>query len=327
MIVLGVESSCDETAVAIVEDGKTVLSSLVSSQANIHSQYGGVIPEIAAREHLEMITPLTRQCFNESGYRVQDIDLIAVTQGPGLLGSLLVGHSFARGLAMGLDMPLIPVDHVHSHVHGAFLGLETVMDHVFPCLALVVSGGHTILFYMRGPIDFELIATTQDDACGECFDKVAKLLGFNYPGGPIIEKIARNGNPKNFPMPKMVAPRGKLMFSYSGLKTHVAYQLQRNGLPNGQQLADFCAAFQEEALGQLVRKVETAIRSIKNPIKSIIIAGGVAANIRFREMLANRIELEAFFPEQTYCSDNAAMVAALGWHKYTSLSESEKKTS
>ena len=197
MIVLGIESSCDETAIALLQDGSKVLSSKVSSQIKVHEVYGGVVPEVAAREHLKIIEPLFKEALKESGLSAQDIDLIAVTQGPGLIGALLVGISFAKGLASQLGVPLIPVDHVHAHVHGAFLGLdhEIAEEEMFPALALVVSGGHTNLYLMNSPVDYKLKASTMDDACGESFDKVGKMLGLKYPGGPHIEACARSGMP------------------------------------------------------------------------------------------------------------------------------------
>jgi len=206
MLVLGIESSCDETAIALVRDGREVLSSLVSSQIKVHAPYGGVVPEIAAREHLRSVRGLWKEAMNQAGIRPESIDLIAVTQGPGLIGALLVGASFARGLGTSLNKPLLPVDHVHGHVHGALLGLPSDIGEqdVFPALSLVVSGGHTNLYYMKSPVHFQLVASTVDDACGECLDKVAKLMGLPYPGGPHIEKLAKNGDPAAFRMPKMV---------------------------------------------------------------------------------------------------------------------------
>lgn len=322
MVVLGVESSCDETAFSIVKDGVHVLSSVVASQVDVHAVFGGVVPEVAAREHLKVIAPLFQQAIQEAGIQLSDIDLISVTRGPGLIGALLVGVSFAKGLATSLNKPLIPVDHVHAHVHGALLGIENAnMEEIFPALSLVVSGGHTNLYYMENATDFQLLATTIDDACGECFDKVGKLLGFGYPAGPIIEKTAQGGNDKAYEMPKMVQDKSRLQFSYSGLKTHMVYRLQKQKDYSEQELKDLCASFQSEALGLIQRKIKIALKKRTN-VRSVIIAGGVAANQKFRSMLSE-LPVKTYFPKLKYCSDNAAMIAALGWHEYPKRKENE----
>ena len=227
-LVLGVETSCDETAVALTR-GREVIASLVSSQIDLHAQYGGVIPEIAARKHLEVISPLYKDLLAQSKIKPEEIDLIAVTRGPGLVGALLVGSTFAKGLALALDKPLIPVNHVHAHVHGALLGLDKNLkdEEIFPALSLVASGGHSSLFAMKDSLSFELMGQTIDDACGECFDKVGKLLGLPYPGGPHIEKRAIPGDPKSVKMPRMMTDKKQLNFSYSGLKTHMYYLLKK----------------------------------------------------------------------------------------------------
>ncbi|MEZ4741544.1 MAG: tRNA (adenosine(37)-N6)-threonylcarbamoyltransferase complex transferase subunit TsaD [Bdellovibrionota bacterium] len=327
-IVLGIESSCDETAIAVVEDGKHVLSSLVSSQISVHEVYGGVVPEIAAREHLKAISPMFDAALAEAKITSEDIDLIAVTQGPGLIGCLLVGVSFAKGLACSLRKPLIPVDHVHAHLHGALLGIAdsnqlAPSQQVFPCLAMVVSGGHTNLYYMEDELNFNLFATTIDDACGECFDKVAKLLGFSYPGGPKIEKAASKGNSDRFSMPRMVQEKSRMEFSYSGLKTHMVNLKNKHGEFVEQDLYDVCASFQQEALGQLIRKIKFAYQKYPKA-KSLIVAGGVAANSYFRDLVNKEIDLPAFFPGLAYCSDNAAMIASLGWHEYRAAQNCER---
>lgn len=318
MLVLGIESSCDETAVALVEGGRKVHSSIIASQTKVHAVYGGVVPEIASREHLKVIDPLLHEALAAGGRTLQDVDAIAVTQGPGLIGALLVGIAYAKGLALALGKPLVPVDHVHAHVHGAMLGLgaDVVESSFYPTLALVVSGGHTNLYYMKDPISYELIGYSIDDACGESFDKVAKLLGLGYPGGPVIEKLARSGDPRGVPMPRMITQKTRLEFSYSGLKTYMANLIAQEPVPpSGQRLADLCASFQEEALGQIVRKLEAAYK-LHPDVKSILVAGGVAANLRFRAMMAEAFRLPSFFPELRYCSDNAAMIAAYGYHLY-----------
>jgi N6-L-threonylcarbamoyladenine synthase len=317
MLVLGIESSCDETAIAVLKDGRKVLSSKVSSQLS-HSLYGGVIPEIAAREHLETILPLYQEALDEAKASPQDLDLICATQGPGLIGALLVGTSFAKGLASSLKKPLLPVNHVHAHIHGALLGLSDYdSETLFPSLALVVSGGHTHVYAMQTPIDFRLLVSSIDDACGECFDKVAKLLGLGYPGGPAVEALAKKGNPKAIPMPRMMEQKDKLAFSYSGLKTHVRYLLEKEQSPIPlERMQDICAAFQKEAFDQIFRKLEIAI-SLHPETRSILISGGVAANAYFREQMKKNFPIPSHFPDLKYCSDNAAMIAALGYEIYT----------
>ena len=317
MLVLGLESSCDETAAALVENGRTVFASSIASQIAVHAPFGGVVPEVASREHLRVIHPLVLQTLAEAGKTTRDLDGIAITQGPGLIGALLVGIAYAKGLAVAMQKPLIPVDHVHAHIHGALLDPLTQDKVQYPTLALVVSGGHTNLYLMTGPTQFELLGSSIDDACGESFDKVAKLMGLGYPGGPAIEKLARAGDPTSISLPKMIEQKSRIEFSYSGLKTYMANLLNAETKPIGaERLADICAAFQEEALGQLVRKIKTA--SIRHrEAKSILIAGGVAANQRMKVMMAEHLpHLTAYFPALSYCSDNAAMIASYGYHLY-----------
>lgn len=314
MLVLGIESSCDETAVALVRDGETVIASTLASQVATHAPFGGVVPEIAAREHLKNITPLFLEVLSKASVDAGAIDAIAVTQGPGLIGALLVGTSFAKGLALRLGKPLIPVDHVHAHIHGALLGLPaTDRASAFPALGLVVSGGHTNLYYMNDPTSYKLIAHTIDDACGECFDKVAKLFGLGYPGGPAIEKLATHGDLRGAAMPRMVERKSQLLFSYSGLKTHMATVLRQKPNMAQNEKHDLIAAFQDEALGQLVRKLTSAV-ALYPQARSIIVAGGVAANRRLRHLLSEGINIKALFPDVAACSDNAEMIAAYGYH-------------
>ena len=333
MIILGIESSCDETALALVEDGRKVIFSQVSSSVEKQAIYGGVVPEIAAREHLSALVPLIHEMMEESRLNFSDIDAIAVTRGPGLIGSLLVGVSFAKSLSLMLGTPLIPVDHVHAHLHGALLGLKGNQNkNLFPCIGLVVSGGHTNLYYMQNEVSFEMMASTIDDACGECFDKVGKTLGLPYPGGPNIERIARDGEASRFAMPMMVQEKSRLEFSYSGLKTHVLNTYRKalaeiDGVKDhesqhDQIKRDIAASYQEEALGQIARKIKSALK-VKSDVGSVIIAGGVAANKRFFKILKDNINKDILFPQHRYCADNAAMVAAYGYYLYTSEKDKE----
>ncbi len=315
MLVLGIESSCDETALAVVEDGHKVLVSLVASQVAQHLPFGGVVPEVAAREHLKMLSPMLEELKVKLGWNsLAKIDAISVTQGPGLIGALLVGVAFAKGLSASLKKPLVPVNHVHAHIHGALLGVAQEQRTQYPVLALVVSGGHTNLYRMTSPLDFQLVASSIDDACGECFDKVAKIFGLSYPGGPEIERLAKTGHSKKVVMPRMVDEKSRLEFSYSGLKTFMANLYHREDKPiSAERMGDIASAFQEEALGQIARKLRRAFEIFPDT-KAVLIAGGVAANSRFRSMLQEVLPCPALFPPLDYCSDNAAMIAALGYH-------------
>ena len=319
MYILGIESSCDETAIAIIDEHRQVLSSSVASQIKTHAKFGGVVPEIAAREHLKSIQPLFELTLAEAQVEPLDIDLITVTQGPGLIGPLLIGANFASGLGISLNVPVVAVDHVHAHIHGAFLGMSDIAK-LFPALALVVSGGHTNLYYMQSAGDFDLLAFSLDDACGESFDKVAKLLDLGYPGGPAIELLASKGAKGKIAMPTAIEKKDLLRFSYSGLKTHVANAVRMEKKKNDSKLSDIfksnlAHAFQDAALDQIVRKV-TSAHKMNPEINSLIISGGVAANQRFRQLLSDQIDTEVLCPELKYCGDNAAMIAAAGLHAF-----------
>lgn len=314
--VLGIESSCDETSMAILEtadDGvrAMVLANKIASQMDMQKAFGGVIPEIAAREHLTIISSVYKDTLQSAGVEPAEIDLIAVTAGPGLIGALLVGNAFARGLALRLQKPLIGVDHVHAHIYGALLNKP---DPSFPALALVVSGGHTHLYEMASPTEFKLLRLSLDDACGESFDKVARLLGLSYPGGPVIDRMATKGDISRFKMPLVDLPGG---FSYSGLKTHMLNTVRALGdkIQDDAVRNDLCAAFQKEAIEQILRPLERILGSA-HPYKSIIIAGGVAANSYFRRRIQEFSSLELRLPEMTYCADNGAMIGALGARMY-----------
>ena len=312
MKILGIETSCDETAAAVVEDGVRILSNVVVSQIDIFAEYGGVIPEIAARSHLEAMMPVVNRALKDAGCTWDDIDAIAVTHAPGLLGSLLIGTLTARTLAILHDKPLYAVHHLKSHIYANWLEREKFPE--FPILALVVSGGHTQILSMQKHNDFKIIGTTFDDAVGECFDKIAKILGLPYPGGPSIAKAATNGDPNKyrFPHPKVDGYN----FSFSGLKTAVLRAVQKElGLPishpshdlknhlSKKQIADFAASFQKTAIDILKETLKKA--EIEYPAKSIVLAGGVSANTELRDALKN-----AYFPEVRFSGDNGAMVAA-----------------
>lgn len=331
MKILGIESSCDETAAAIVEDGRRLLSNVVQSQIDIHAVYGGVIPEIAARSHIEAITPVIKEAFTRAHCSWDDIDAIAVTYAPGLIGSLLVGTLAARTLAVAHNKPLYPIHHVEAHVYANFIVEQPEGDSLdlpssqpeFPMLALVVSGGHSqlVLFHNHG--DYELIGQTQDDAVGEAFDKVAKILGLPYPGGPSIAKAAEAGDAYKYTFPKARMQR-PYDFSFSGLKTAVLRAVQREvgkdytfpshelpGLLDDETRAHFAASFQRVAVETLVDKTEAAFREFTP--RSVVIAGGVAANQELRRQLSERLPLPIEYAPMQLCTDNAAMIAALGY--------------
>lgn len=332
MKILGIESSCDETAAAIVEDGRKLLSNVVNSQIDIHAAYGGVIPEVAARSHIEVINPVINQALSDADASWNDIDAIAVTYAPGLIGSLLVGSLAARTLAILKDKPLYPIHHVEGHVYANFiveqanhLSLELpIKQPEFPMLALIVSGGHSQLVLFRGHGDYELLGQTQDDAIGEAYDKVAKILGYPYPGGPAVDRAALEGDPYRYILPK-ARLKNPYDFSFSGLKTAVLRAVQRetgvdftfpsHGLSarlNDTQRVDFAASFQRIANETLVDAAERAFRD--HTPRSIVIAGGVAASRTMRKALSDRIPLPIEYAPMSLCTDNAAMIATLGYY-------------
>ena len=313
--ILAIESSCDDTSVAILENAN-LISHVISSQL-IHAEHGGVIPEVASREHQKNIIPVVQNCLDKGNKTLQDLDVIAFTQGPGLLGSLLVGISFAKGLALGLDLPLIGINHMEGHVLSNFLDSPYPK---FPFICLTVSGGHTQLVYVKSPLDMKVIGTTRDDAVGEAFDKAAKILGLPYPGGVLIDKYAQKGNPKafSFPKPKI----DKLDFSFSGLKTAFLYFIQKQNQKQGahfvqENLADICASFQNCLIEVLMNKLDKAVEEYH--VSHIAIAGGVAANSLLRKKVQEYAERKAYkfyIPKQIYCTDNAAMIAQAAYYKY-----------
>ncbi len=331
MKILGIESSCDETAAAIVEDGHRLLSNVVRTQIDIHKVYGGVVPEVAARSHIEVINPVIEQALTDANLGWDDIDGIAVTYAPGLLGSLLVGTLAARTLALQKNIPLYPIHHVEAHVYANFItdqsnGINLTLPSkqpAFPMLALIVSGGHSQLVLFKNHGDYELLGQTQDDAVGEAFDKVAKILGLPYPGGPSVAQAALQGNPKAYQLPK-ARLKGAYDFSFSGLKTAVLRAVQREvgvdttfpsfklpELLNDAQRADFAASFQHTAIETLVDKAEKAFHD--HSPASVVIAGGVAANQELRTQLQARLPLPIEYAPMQLCTDNAAMIATLGY--------------
>jgi N6-L-threonylcarbamoyladenine synthase len=307
MNVLGIETSCDETAAAIVADGRRVLSNVVASQMEEHARYGGVVPEVASRRHVELMNGVLRRALADAGLTLGDIDAVAVTNRPGLLGALLVGVTAAKALAQALEIPIVGVHHIEAHLYANFL---THPDADFPAVALVVSGGHTDLFHLRGHGDYVLLGRTRDDAAGEAFDKCARLMGLGYPGGPAIQAAAENGDPKVVPLPRAWL-EGTYEFSFSGLKTAVRRLVASENPP---PIADIAASFQEAVVDVLVRKTLAAARELGVP--RIFLAGGVAANARLRERMqavCDDAGIALFYPPPVLCTDNAAMIAATGY--------------
>jgi N6-L-threonylcarbamoyladenine synthase len=309
MLVLGIESSCDETAAAVVKDGNVMLSNVIASQVKVHERYGGVVPEIASRKHIEAIVPVILQSLEDAAVSMDDIDAIAVTRGPGLVGALLVGLSTAKALAFGRGLPLIGVNHLEGHIAAIVL---TEAPPEFPFIALAVSGGHTALYLVKGFGDFALLGQTRDDAAGEAFDKAANLLGIGYPGGVEIDRLAKKGNPGAFNFPR--AMRDSLEFSFSGLKTALLTKLKsRDVPPTSEEIPDFAASYQEAVCDVLTEKTIRAAQIMS--AKRIVVCGGVAANSRLREKMrsdANAVGIDVFIPPPVLCTDNAAMIAVVG---------------
>lgn len=317
MLVLGIETSCDETAAALVREGREIVSSVIASQIKTHERFGGVVPELASREHLDKIVPIVEEAFTRASVRKDDVDGIAVTVGPGLVGSLLVGVSYAKAMAFALGKPLVGVNHIEGHIYSVAFENPPVE---YPALALIVSGGHTNLFFVPEPGKYKVVARTRDDAAGEAFDKVAKMLGLGYPGGPIIERLAREGNPKavKFSVPRM--GDGSADFSFSGLKTAVTKHVRESGVrpvDNGdapsQAIKDLAASFQNTVIRSLVGTTERVAAEYRP--RTLIVAGGVACNGALRDAsskAAAQLGIPAYFPSLHLSTDNAAMIAAAG---------------
>jgi len=315
MLLLAIESSCDETAAAVLQDGTNLLSGIVDTQIQVHRPYGGVVPELASRRHIETIFPVVSEALRQAGISINKLDAIAATQGPGLVGSLLIGMSFAKAMAYVHNIPCIGVDHMAGHLLSIFLG----QDHPsFPYIALAASGGHSSLYLVSDPLSYKLLGQTRDDAAGEAFDKIAKLLDLGYPGGPIIAEIAQQGNPEAVSFPRAWLVPDSFDFSFSGVKTAVAnFVNQANQNKEKLNVPDICASFQEAIVDVLVEKTLMAAKAAK--VSQIVLAGGVAANQRLRELMLFRGQKEnfaVFLPPKEYCTDNAAMIAVAGYHLY-----------
>jgi len=321
MLILGIDTSCDDTSASVVEDGAKIISNIISNQAEIHKKYGGIVPELASRRHIEMIWPVVNEALEVACVKLEDLSGIAVCHGPGLIGSLLVGCSFAKAICYSKQTPLVAVNHLEGHIFSSFL---EELKPSFPFIALIVSGGHTCLYRVDGFGKYKELGRTRDDAAGEAYDKVSKLLGLGYPGGPVIDKLSQDGNPKAIDFPRAYMPES-YDFSFSGLKTAVLNFVKHNELHlKGKDLSrithhtllnDIAASFQASVVDVLVRKTEWAMK--KERIKRVVISGGVAANIelrnRMKKMGAEK-EVEIFIPSVPLCTDNAAMIAAAGYH-------------
>lgn len=313
MIILAIESSCDETAMAIVEDGRKILSNTVYTQIAIHTMYGGVVPEVASREHIKKVTYVLDEVLKQANMTLDDIDAVAVTKEPGLIGSLMVGVNTAKTISLCFNKPLIYVNHIHGHIYANYLE----EDFTFPLLALVVSGGHTELVLMKDHMEFEILGETLDDAVGEAYDKVARVVNVGYPGGPIIDKMAHIGT-ATYPLPHIKLSKDSLDFSFSGLKSAVI-NLCHNANQRGETIDEnnLAASFQNAVIDVLVSK--TVLAATMHNVKQVIIAGGVAANKGLRSAMQeamNNLNIKLTVPQFKYCTDNAAMIAAAGYHKY-----------
>jgi len=314
---LAIETSCDETACAIIENGRALLSSTVASQMDLHARYGGVFPEVASRQHILSIIPVVEQTLVQSNLSLKDMDAIAVTRGPGLAGSLVVGMNMAKGLALGTGLPLVGVNHLEGHIYSSWIynaGESVPPEPQFPLMALLVSGGHTELNLVTDHLTYQRLGSTLDDAAGEAFDKVARLLGLPYPGGPSIQRAAESGDPARFRFPR-ARLEGTYDFSFSGLKTAVLYEVnelkkKRTTLP----VEDLAASFQSAVVDVLFKKTLQAARD--HNVKEILVAGGVSANRALRQAFQSQTEFEVHIPALSLCTDNAAMIAAAGYYRF-----------
>ena len=317
--VLGIETSCDETSAAVVKDGRQILSNVVLSSLHLHKPYNGVVPEIASRHHAELIDNVIRKAFRESGVGIGKIRLIAVTNGPGLIGALLVGLSAAKGLVLANKIPFVGINHIWAHLYASWMGIRRAGPK-FPFVGLVVSGGHTNLAFVKDFDKYENLGQTTDDAAGEAFDKVAKILKLGYPGGPVIEKIARRGDSGSIRFPKSLLDENSMDFSFSGIKTAVLYyvrKIEAEGSRLTDRIPDICASFQEAVIDVIVKKSVRAC--LKSGSKALTAGGGVVMNSRLRRRLAGeckKFKIDVHFPARGLCMDNAAMIAGLGYQLY-----------
>jgi N6-L-threonylcarbamoyladenine synthase len=317
MLVLGIETSCDETAAALIERGEKnrIIKEKIKSQIPLHSKYGGVVPEIASRSHLEYIDLITGRVLSESGRTLDEVDLLCVTQGPGLIGSLLVGLSFAKGLSYRYKIPLVPVDHIYSHIESAFVDHPGIS---YPLVALVVSGGHTSLFFQKSKFDSQIVSKTRDDAVGEVMDKIAKFFGLGYPGGPILDQIYMSGDPDRFAFTFPRMSDGSNDFSFSGYKTAALRLAKETGISSqSREFADLIASFLHSVVDYLLLKTREAANSFS--AKSVIVAGGVSRNSLLREKFSeefSKIDIPLYLPSPQFCTDNASMVAWRGYEVF-----------
>lgn len=354
MLVLGIESTCDETAVALVRSGREILSHVIGSQADIHATFGGVVPELAARHHIDAIIPLVEQCFSTSSYAPRQVDLIAVAKGPGLIGSLLVGLQTAKALAWSLNRPLVGVNHIEAHLYASMMTVDSIEQHL-PAIGVILSGGHTTLVMIKDLGSYTIIGQTVDDASGEAFDKVAKMLCLGYPGGPQIEQKALTGSPSAFPFRGGTVKDHPLDFSFSGLKTAVLYtirslesqtttkeglsesghliSLSRSSCPRDAKdrdhhslpetvVCDICASFQRAVIYDLAKKISAACKLFRP--KALFFGGGVTQNRTLRSHFSQTLELPLFWPGPQLSLDNAAMIAGLGFHTYRQTQRDER---
>jgi N6-L-threonylcarbamoyladenine synthase len=314
VLVLGLETSCDETAAAVVEDGKAIRANIISSQVLVHAEYGGVVPEVASRQHLATVVKVVRAAMAEAQVQAEDLDGIAATCGPGLVGPLLVGLELGKAMAYAIGKPVVGVNHLAGHLAAIFLEHKHNPPRPpYPHVALLVSGGHTTLFRVEGQARTTLLGSTRDDAAGEAFDKVGKLLGLGYPGGVVIDRLAADGDARAVSLPRALPGREDLDFSFSGLKTAVATRIGARGRPAGAALADFCASFQAAVVDVLVRKARRAL--LREGLRHLVVCGGVAANRGLRQALAAAAQADGFslyVPAPALCTDNAAMIALAG---------------
>ena len=314
MLILGIETSCDETAAAVIENGKRICSNVISSQVLVHAEYGGVVPEVASRQHLASVVKVVGQALRDASVEAGDLDGIAATCGPGLVGPLLVGLEMGKAMAYATGKPIVGVNHLRGHLAAVYLEhAKNPEAPPYPHAALLVSGGNTTLFRVEGQAKTTLLGSTRDDAAGEAFDKAAKLLGLGYPGGMVIDKLAATGNPTAIALPRALPGRDDLDFSFSGLKTAVAIKIAAGGRPQDQALADFCASFQAAVVDVLVRKSRRALA--REGLRHLVVCGGVAANRGLREGLAKASAEDGFalyIPTPGLCTDNAAMIALAG---------------